>query len=260
MAGRVASYGQSHPGSPAYWWMVKKKLDAQVKRRKFRAQELPLFFMTGTAAEYHWPEVRRVLALVSGLSGFPEEAVLIRAEVGRGGPALHRAITRFPAIVNELFELRTAAFFSTVLEGGLGVVQHLRKYEFGKHAGHAHWHSLLYGGEMSLILQRPLDPTLQEPTLDAMVAPAPAPEPVAARPRLQDAPGPALETILVHLHCLDRVRLAAALAIIEVHHCDVTCTYPSLLAASRTEAAATILQSAVRTHFQLWRMASIDVD
>ena len=65
MAGRVASYGQSHPGSPAYWWMVKKKLDAQVKRRKFRAQELPLFFMTGTAAEYHWPEVRRVLAVVS---------------------------------------------------------------------------------------------------------------------------------------------------------------------------------------------------
>jgi len=159
MAGRAASYGQSHPGSLAYWF-----------RAQFRAQELPLFFMTGTAAEYHWPAVRRVLALVSDFSGFREEAVLIRAEVGRGGPALHRAITRFPAIVNELFELRTAAFFSTVLEGGLGVVQHFRKYEFGKHAGHAHWHSLLYGGEKSLILQRLLDPTLQAPTLDAMVA------------------------------------------------------------------------------------------
>ena len=170
MAGRVASYGQSHPGSPAYWWMVKKKLDAQVKRRKFRDQELPLFFMTGTAAEYHWPEVRRVLAVVSELTGFPEEAVLIRAEVGRAGPALHRAITRFPAIVNELFELRTAAFFSTVLEGGLGLLQHFRKFEFGKHAGHAHWHSLLYGGEKALILQRLLDPALQETTLDAMVA------------------------------------------------------------------------------------------
>ena len=63
------------------------------------------------------------------------------------------------------------------------------------------------------------------------------------KPRLQDAPGPALETILVHLHCVDRVRLAAALADI-----SSTCTHRSLLAASRTQAAATILQSAVRAH------------
>jgi hypothetical protein len=65
MVGRVASYGQSHPGSPTYWWMVKKKLEAQVKWRRFCARELPLFFMTGTVAEYHRPEVRRVLAVVS---------------------------------------------------------------------------------------------------------------------------------------------------------------------------------------------------
>jgi hypothetical protein len=53
MGGRLASFGQSHAGSSAYFWQQKRKLTAHIERKVFWQQEMPALFFTLTMAEYH---------------------------------------------------------------------------------------------------------------------------------------------------------------------------------------------------------------
>ena len=62
LATKVASFSEGSPGAQAYFWKAKRNLNAHIERRLFYDNELPILFLTGTNAEYHWPEVKRLLA------------------------------------------------------------------------------------------------------------------------------------------------------------------------------------------------------
>ena len=165
MGGRLASFGQSHAGSSAYFWQQKRKLTAHIERKVFWQQEMPALFFTLTMAEYHWPEVRRILALSAEAAGDVEAATDLR-----GGGGLHKALQRGRCLVNELFEYRREAFFDSVVEVGMGLRDYFSKVEFGKHGGHAHCHVLAWGGEATKGLQAFIDELTTCNTLDDIIA------------------------------------------------------------------------------------------
>ena len=165
MGGRLASFGQTHAGSSAYFWQQKRKLTAHIERKVFWQQEMPALFFTLTMAEYHWPEVRRILALSAEAAGDGEVAMELR-----GGGGLHKAVQRGGCLVNELFEYRREAFFDSVVAVGLGLGDYFSKIEFGKHGGHAHCHVLAWGGDATKGLQAFLDELTTCNTLDGIIA------------------------------------------------------------------------------------------
>eukprot|EP01044_Picomonas_judraskeda_P011000 COSAG03_NODE_1462_length_4041_cov_21.566971_3_plen_104_part_00 len=96
MASKVSHYQKGATNSAAYWWQQKKNLSTAIARRHFESDEMPALFFTGSYAEYHWPEVRRVLATAAREDG--DAGLLADIEGGK----VHLAIRRYEALLNEL--------------------------------------------------------------------------------------------------------------------------------------------------------------
>ena len=61
IARTIQAWGGTVTGSAPYWWARKYEVDALTQRLLFYQDELPLAFFSGSFAEYHWPELHRVL-------------------------------------------------------------------------------------------------------------------------------------------------------------------------------------------------------
>ena len=116
-----------------------------------RCRHCSSLFFTGSYAEYHWPEVRRVLATAARDDG----DVDLCDDIEQG--KVHLAIRRYEALLNELFEQRRKFFFFTVVQRGLLLHDFFCKIEFGSHGGAVHFHALGWGGANSQQLQQLMD-------------------------------------------------------------------------------------------------------
>jgi hypothetical protein len=72
---------------------LKRNLNALIERRLFYDNELPALFFTGTNAEYHWPEIKRLLAQA----------------VRTDGRAAHRALIEEAKVLARQTQLTVAA-------------------------------------------------------------------------------------------------------------------------------------------------------
>ena len=161
MARQITAYGRNVCGAPAYWWGRRYEVDAHVKRRSFYKNELPIVFFSGSFAEYHWPELHRILELALRHAGQVSDADAVHP-LAVGSEAtdkarVHRILLENLVLQNEVFVLRTQAWFKIVIEGGLNINEHWRRYEFAASRGTIHFHAIGWSDECSTRLHTLLD-------------------------------------------------------------------------------------------------------
>jgi hypothetical protein len=140
-------------------------LEAHLQRRLFYNNELPVIFFIGSCAEYHWPEIHRVLLNALEHAGNVAQANAIRplaegrAATNKG--LVHTTLNENLVIQNEVFLLRTNAWFKIVMGEGLGFEEHWRRYEFAKSRGAIHFHALAWSQERADRIGHLLDEALR---------------------------------------------------------------------------------------------------
>lgn len=108
---------------------------------------MPLYFHTGSMAEWHWRVVYRVLA--AAVTSDEEKRILLPMSRGESMDSRHfktvqRILLTHNGLLNKIFYLRTMAFFKILLEKALGFTVTFIRFEFAKSRGAIHFHSLLY--------------------------------------------------------------------------------------------------------------------
>ena len=155
VAKQLSTYIESIPGSPSYWWVRKRDVEAMVNHKKVVSDELPIAFSTGSMAEFHWRHLHKVLHDILLKWGLFEEAeccgFLAR---GESVPVKYNALLRnilrkYTSFVNVYFTIRTRAWFTIVLKGGLGITDYWYRFEFAKSRGAIHFHSLIYATDVA---------------------------------------------------------------------------------------------------------------
>jgi hypothetical protein len=136
--------------------------------------ELPIAFTSGSMAEHHWPELFRVMHAMFLLWGRLEDANVVAPRAQPGNAELHanpnvfHILMRATSILNQVFVLRTHAWFHIVLEQGLGIDHHWHRYEFSKSRGAIHFHGILWKFIASNKLHSLLDRALQAGNMDML--------------------------------------------------------------------------------------------
>jgi hypothetical protein len=178
LAREIMTWTQGITGTPAYWWARRGEVGAMVRHMRAVHGWYPLAFHTGSCAEWYWRELHAVFAVAFGARADEAEAAGGRgfapvenndegdadcytwaelrdaAEmVMVGDQPLAQSVARrvaaylarFPNIVNDVFVLRTKAWFEIVLGDGLGITDYWYRFEFAKSRGAIHFHALLWG-------------------------------------------------------------------------------------------------------------------
>ena len=138
-------------GSPPYWWGKRKEVEALVHARLEESDTLPVAFVSCSMAEYHWPEVGRLLHEVLVDVGDCERAAKIKPMQSGGKPdknALGQLVREYTGVLNELFAARAEAFVQIVLRQGLGFSDFWYRIEFSKLRAQAHLHGLFWHDDL----------------------------------------------------------------------------------------------------------------
>jgi len=172
LSNKFTSWSSTVTGSPQYWWRQTGKLRAFVDHMFSHGDASPLFFHTGSAAEYYWRPLHRLLQKFFKLNSLPEyeEACgyLARGELvpQHLKHSVHKAIIHTPQVINHYFTLRTESWFNIVLKDVYGIDEFWYRYEFAKNRGQIHYHSLLFNMLKGKELHAWLDPCLRSKTMD----------------------------------------------------------------------------------------------
>jgi hypothetical protein len=122
LAKQILYYGSTIAGTPSYWSRQQKNLFSMVT-----ALGKPTFFLTLSAADTLWPEVRATL-----LEMFPQDAALSNQQL----------VNKYPLLADKIFQLRVEAFMGA-LQQTLGFVDFWYRFEY-QFRGSPHIHALLW--------------------------------------------------------------------------------------------------------------------
>jgi len=124
---KFTSWSASVTGTPQYWWSRTNELKAFVGHMLSHGRSSPLFFHTGSAAEYYWKPLHRLLCEYFNKRNMPEyEKACGFIAQGKQVPKhlkqkVFRAIAIVPQIINTYFVLRTEAWFNIMLKQIYGI-------------------------------------------------------------------------------------------------------------------------------------------
>ena len=131
---RITYYSQRVKGSAGYWRAKKAELYSWINYHVEQKNGAPNFFITLSCAEYHWPDIARLIA--------------DRFEcVGLESPDLDNAYTKiineYTLIVQEYFQARVETWLETVGKKVFGIKHYWVRYEFAPSRGQIHAHMLV---------------------------------------------------------------------------------------------------------------------
>jgi hypothetical protein len=165
MARKISASGANSAGSPAYWWARRYDLEAHLQRRLFYKNNLPVLFFSGSFAEFHWPVLHRCLHKVLLRGGLIADAhavfPLAEGNTAVDHDAVHRILNAHVGLQNEVFTQRTEAWFRLVVEKGLEIKEHWRRYEFAKSRGTIHFHAIGWSDAVSESIHGAMSDALQ---------------------------------------------------------------------------------------------------
>jgi len=124
---KFTSWSASVTGTPQYWWKRAGELKAFVNHMLSHGETSPLFFHSGSAAEYYWPSLHKLFNTYFEKRGNRKYAEAT-GYLARGEKVpkhlkhtVHKAIIEHPQIINQYFTLRTETWFKTFLKDVFGV-------------------------------------------------------------------------------------------------------------------------------------------
>ena len=132
-------------GTDAYFAGIKKELDMCIFDTACRENRWPSYFASGSCAEFHHPDLLRVLAelhhlreVAAGRRAEGDDHVQLVAALGEEDTnrvLRNRLVRENPQVVSEFFWARTVHWFETVLKPLWGVDKYWLRFEFAPSRG-----------------------------------------------------------------------------------------------------------------------------
>ena len=132
-------------GTDAYFAGLKKELDMCIFDTACRENRWPSYFASGSCAEFHHPDLLRVLAELhhlrevdagrQALDDAPVQLVAAPGEEDTYRVLRNRLVRENPQVVSEFFWARTVKWFDTVLKPLWGVDKYWLRFEFAPSRG-----------------------------------------------------------------------------------------------------------------------------
>ena len=175
MARKIATWGKNLTGTSPYWWGRREEVAAAVQHKLFHENELPIAFHSGSMAEYHWQDLHQILheaLLGRGADGETIAAIKRLAEGnveadGRSG-VVHKVLLQNSVLINQVFVLRTKAWFGEVLGKAIGIEDYWYRFEFAKSRGAIHFHAILYKASAAVHIHALLDRALAAANMEQL--------------------------------------------------------------------------------------------
>jgi len=127
LTNRFSSWSAKTTGTPQYWWAKAGQLRAFVDHMLSHGETSPLFFHSGSAAEYYWRPLHRLLSDYFREKNVPAYANACRCiqqgrkVMGSDKRIVHKALLSAPQVINRFFALRTESWFNNVLKPVFGI-------------------------------------------------------------------------------------------------------------------------------------------
>jgi hypothetical protein len=131
---RITYFGHKVTGSPAYWRYKRQEVYSWINHHIHVGNGVPSLFITLSCAEYHWPDVKRLIEERYVLANLPIP------ELGTKGSSRH--INEFTLVIQEYFQLRVKSWLNTVGKCIFKISHHWLRFEFAPGRGQIHAHML----------------------------------------------------------------------------------------------------------------------
>ena len=147
---KLAYFGKTTTGSSAYWRFKKSELFTWINHHVSVGHGAPTVFMTLSCAEFHWPDLIRVLEKriwIASNRRIDKEGKMLDSS-GRlinlmsDPTALNKAVNDYSIIVQEFFQIRVRTFLEGICKIKFGIDYYWGRYEFATGRGQIHLHLL----------------------------------------------------------------------------------------------------------------------
>jgi hypothetical protein len=140
---RISYFSDKVRGSSSFWRAKRAQLYSWINYHVGEGDGAPNYFMTFSCAEYHWPDIRRLLKERQEL--YP--AMPDGDEANNKQQNIVRLADDLSIVIQEYFQIRVKEFLETVGRELLGITHYWLRYEFAPSRGQVHAHMLAIANE-----------------------------------------------------------------------------------------------------------------
>lgn len=131
---QITYFGNFVTGSAAYWRKQREHIYSWINYHVQQGSGAPTAFMTLSCAEYHWPDIKRLIHERYAMAGL---------ETPDLGESSAKHINDYTIVIQEYFQQRVHAWFDTVGKQIFNIKHYWLRYEFAPGRGQIHAHALL---------------------------------------------------------------------------------------------------------------------
>jgi hypothetical protein len=130
---KITYYSKNVKGSTAYWRQKRNEVYSWINHHVSKGNGPPNFFITLSCAEYHWPDIKRLIKERFRIANLPE-------------PDLEKKyvqiVNEYTLIVQEYFQQRVKLWLETIGKEVFKITHYWLRYEFAASRGQIHAHML----------------------------------------------------------------------------------------------------------------------
>ena len=132
---RIAYYSKQICGSTGFWRAKRSEVYSWINHHVQEKHGAPDFFITLSCAEYHWPDVKRLLKQRLKIAGYSDDFIEKNCYV--------QLVNDFTLVIQELFQTCVKIWLETVGIFFFGISHYWLRYEFAPSRGQIHAHMLV---------------------------------------------------------------------------------------------------------------------
>jgi hypothetical protein len=132
---RITYYSKQIRGSTGFWRGKRSEVYSWINHHIQEKHGAPDFFITLSCAEYHWPDIKRLVKQRLKIAGYSDDYIEKTSYV--------HVVNDFTLVVQELFQARVKIWLETVGKKVFGINHYWLRYEFAPSRGQIHAHMLV---------------------------------------------------------------------------------------------------------------------
>ena len=142
---KITYFSTKVHGSTAYWRQRRNEVYTWIRHHVEKGNGTPTFFITLSCAEYHWPDIKRLIRDRCKVGG-----VQCNLKEDRSN---QKEINDWSIVVQEYFQMRVLKWLETVGRDVFRIKHHWLRFEFAPSRGQIHAHMLVISDYNAILSQ-----------------------------------------------------------------------------------------------------------
>ena len=143
---RIAYFGKRVTGSAPYWRQRRAEVYSWINYHVYTGNGPPSLFITLSCAEYHWPDINRLVNERNRMAGHSQSA----SKEAMSG----KVVNQYTVVIQEYFQLRVKKWLETIGKEMFGIQHYWLRFEFAPGRGQIHAHMLAIVPEIKQVYSR----------------------------------------------------------------------------------------------------------